>query len=643
MKRPINLRKGFGLPELLAYATIRKSIRPLLRADAFVVVLVPPRGMQVAPYFRVADHLIKDGNVYRRGTAVIEFDRKRVDASMISMVEALEEQKVFLIFPDEQSIPDIARLAADAVVALERPSISQMKGVFRALHGASLTDMQAELFLLLDEDMQRAVARPGRSVGRMLAQLVMRPERPRSDPTPPLTNPNAGGEPPTLEFMSGYGEAKEWGLQLAQDLKDWRNGLIPWRDVDRGLLLSGPPGVGKTIFAEALANTCGANLVVGSAARWQARGHLGDMQRAMFKAFENARKSAPSILFVDEIDSFTDREDDNGHNGSYVRQVINSFLECLDGTVDREGVVVVGACNNPAVIDPAILRSGRLDHHVRLPLPDAEARVGILHHHLQGELQSEDFSEFADDSFGLTGADIARLVRLARRVARRDRRTLTIKDVMGSLPGRVTLSEKFRWALAIHELGHAVVAVATGARKVSGVSIESRASATLMRQILGGAVMEGGEVANNGRQFYLDNIAIHMGGMAAEQVFLGEHGDGVASDLDGATRLAIILDRHLGMNGVLNAWPAGVDERLIDSARRIDSPLLRRIEPVLEEQLARAKAIVESYRTSIEGLWLELIGAGHLTGQQIVDGLKRDDVKDMPTPKTRRKGRQLHG
>ncbi len=210
----------------------------------------------------------------------------------------------------------------------------------------------------------------------------------------------------------------------------------------------------------------------------------------MFKAFETARKSAPSILFVDEIDSFTDREDDNGHNGSYVRQVINAFLECLDGTVDREGVVVIGACNNPAVIDPAILRSGRLDNHVRLPLPDAEA-----------------------------------------------------------------------------------------------------------------------------------------------------------PDLDGATRLAIILDRHLGMNGLLNAWPAGVAEKLIDSARRFESQLLKRIEPVLHEQLARAKTIVESYRTPMEGLWLELIGAGHLTGRQIVDGLKPDnDVKDMPTPKRRLKGRQrLHG
>ncbi|TDK39129.1 hypothetical protein E2F50_03080 [Rhizobium deserti] len=188
---------------------------------------------------------------------------------------------------------------------------------------------------------------------------------------------------------------------------------------------------------------------------------------------------------------------------------------------------------------------------------------------------------------------------------------------------------------------HAVVAVATGARKVWRVSIESRASASLERQILGGAVLEGGELANHGRQFYLDNIAIHMSGMAAEQVFVGHLGDGVASDLNGATRIAIILDRNLGMNGMLASWLAGVHERLIDSARRVDGPLLKRIEPVLQEQLARAKTTVESYRTSIEALWLELIGVGHLTGQQIVDGLKPDDRRKCR--RRRRAGKSDNG
>ncbi|GES49984.1 hypothetical protein Rhsp01_34320 [Rhizobium sp. NBRC 114257] len=146
--------------------------------------------------------------------------------------------------------------------------------------------------------------------------------------------------------------------------------------------------------------------------------------------------------------------------------------------------------------------------------------------------------------------------------------------------------------------------------RVWRVSIESRASSSLERQILGGAVLESRELANNGKQFYLDNIAVHMGRMAAEQVFVGYHGDGVASDLDGATGIAIILDCHLGMNGMLASWPAGVDERLFASARRVDGPLLKRIERVLQEQLARAKTIVESYRTSIEGLRLELIWRG---------------------------------
>ncbi|MBB3967235.1 AAA family ATPase [Rhizobium metallidurans] len=645
MKNHITPRKRFGLPEQLAYASLRSAIRPLLRADAFVAVVVIPPDADIGPYFRAADAMLSSTNRYRRTAAIVDFDAKKPLNSARQIANALDEKKVVILFPDEASITVAARLAADVVVHLNPPTTDQVKGVFRLLYGGRLTDQQAEIFLLLDDEMQRAVVRPGRSVGRMLAQLVMRPEAPHDARKPPPVRRDDDDVELRLESMSGYGEAREWGLQLKQDLKDWKDGRISWSDVDRGLLLSGPPGVGKTIYAEALANTCGAKLVVGSAARWQAKGHLGDMQRAMFKAFEDARKAAPAILFIDEIDGFTDRESDHGHNSSYVRQVINSFLECLDGTVNREGVVVVGACNNPVVIDPAILRPGRLDNHVRLPLPDARARVGILRHHLRGDLLDEDFDQFAEDSFGLTGADIARIVRLARRVARRDRRAVTVADIMGSLPGRVPLSEKFRWALAIHELGHAVVAVATGARKVWGVSIESRASASLERQILGGAVLEGGELANNGKQFYLDNIAIHMGGMAAEQVFVGHHGDGVASDLDGATRLAIILDRHLGMNGMLASWPAGVDERLIDSARRVDGPLLKRIEPVLQEQLARAKTIVESYRTSVEGLWLELIGAGHLTGQQIVDGLKPDNKKDMPTPKTRRRKirQRLHG
>ncbi|MGZ2484853.1 cell division protease FtsH [Rhizobium pisi] len=644
MRNPKSLKEGHGLPEYVAYANLRQGIRPLVRATRYSIAVVRPPGTEAAAYQSAARVYV--GSRRFESNRVVDFSKEKPRQATALAFEAMRHPKSILLFPDMASVPDLVRASVDLLVELKPPTIALMKGVFQWRDKVAITDKQAEVFLLLDDDMKRAIARPGRNVGRMLAQLVMRPRdrqsQPRPQPAAPSTDDDCGYR---LESMPGYGEARDWGLQLSDDLADWKTGRIPWSDVDTGLLLSGPSGVGKTIYARALANTCDVDLVVASAARWQSRGHLGDMQKAMFASFEEAKKKAPAILFIDEVDSFTDRDREQSHNASYVRQVINSFLECLDGTAGREGVVVVGACNNPSVMDPAILRPGRLDHHIRLGYPDAEARVGILRLHLRGDLPEADFSQFADDSFGLTGADIARLVRLARRVARRHRRAVTVEDVMSSLPGRVALSEKFRWALAIHELGHAAVAVATGARRIRAVSIETKASATVERQILGGAVMEASEFENNGKQFYLDNIAIHLGGMAAEQVFLGEHGDGVASDLDGATRLAVILDRHLGMNGVLNAWPAGVDDRLIDSVRRVDGPLLERIEPVLQEQLARAKTIVESHRKSLEGLWLELIGGGHLTGKQIVDGLKPDDITNLPTPKTRRRKirQRLHG
>jgi len=239
MKNHITPRKRFGLPEQLAYASLRSAIRPLLRADAFVAVVVIPPGADIGPYIRAADAMLSSANRYRRTAAIVDFDPKRPLNSAKQITGALDEKKVVLLFPDEASITVPARLAADVVVRLKPPTIGQAKGVFRSLYGGRLTNQQVEIFLLLDEEMQRAVVRPGRSVGRMLAQLVMRPETPRDVRKPPPVRPSEDDVELRLESMSGYGEARVWGLQLKQDLKDWKDGRIPWSDVDRGLLLSG--------------------------------------------------------------------------------------------------------------------------------------------------------------------------------------------------------------------------------------------------------------------------------------------------------------------------------------------------------------------------------------------------------------------
>lgn len=199
--------------------------------------------------------------------------------------------------------------------------------------------------------------------------------------------PSQAGEraAPTVETLHGYGDAKAWALNLKHDLALWTSGTLPWSEMSTKLLLSGPPGTGKTTFARALCNTLQVPLVATSVATWLEPSHLGDVIKRMRLTFEEARRRAPCILFVDEIDGIGRRGEKNDHD-DYWNSVVNKLLELIDGTLKSEGLIIVGATNRPGVIDPAIRRSGRLETHIEIPLPDVDALVSILAHHLGADL-----------------------------------------------------------------------------------------------------------------------------------------------------------------------------------------------------------------------------------------------------------------
>ncbi|WP_095081673.1 AAA family ATPase [Mesorhizobium sophorae] len=520
---------------------------------------------------------------------------------------------------------------ADAVLDIKPPDPRHVLAAATVCHGMQMSTEQAEAIAAAPLKAIAAVWRTGRPFDRVLKMLdaATRPE---------AVGPVMDAAQPYLADLPGLGEAAEWGRELATDLLDWKAGRIRWADVDKGVLLSGPPGCGKTMFAKALARTCGVHLVVGSLAQWQARGHLGDLLKAMRGAFDEAKKNAPSVLFIDEIDSVGDRTRFRGDNAAYSREVVNGLLECMDGATGREGVVVVGATNFPDMIDMAVRRPGRLDRHIEIPLPDAEARKEILRFHLGGKLEDSDRALVADRTEGWTGARLEQLVRDARRRARRARREISRDDLQSQLPGLVAVPEAVLRRAAIHEAGHVVVGLELDTGDLVYVEIKDTFDPSRgERQRGGGARFDRPLLAERTRQQFLDLIAIALAGLAAEQVVLGQRsgggGGGTGCDLHKATLLALQFEASYGLGSGLTYLSGTTDQELLVTLH-MDQDLRKRVEGVLTAEFARAKSLLEAKPTELARIADSLFAKRRLLADEVraLAGMDAPTVQGIASP-----------
>ena len=418
---------------------------------------------------------------------------------------------------------------------------------------------------------------------------------------------------PTLADIEGYGAAEGAARQMVADLQGWSEGRVPWDEVQRSVLFHGVPGTGKSYLARAMSNSAGVVLVRGSFAAWQAKGNLSHMLHAMRASFAEAAAARPAILVIDEIDAVGDRADPDPHNASYRHQVINGFLEQMDGLKQLEGVLVVGTCNYPGKIDAAVLRAGRFDIKVDVPLPGAKALARMLRDGLPGETSQADLARLTRAAAGQSAADVDGALRQARAAARAQARAVEVADVMTALGPEPQDDNPARdRRVAIHECGHAIVGTCLRVGKIHRLTLTAEGGQAWIRFSMGEGLLSEHEA----------ELAYTLAGRAAETLILGEAaagaGGGAVSDLALATSSAVRIDTRFGLGAEGPTWldiPHAVYLRDPRNAARIRARL--------ENAEAYAMGILEGHRDLLLEMAATLEKHRMLEGEALENWLER--------------------
>jgi cell division protease FtsH len=378
----------------------------------------------------------------------------------------------------------------------------------------------------------------------------------------------------------------------------------------RGLLMVGPPGTGKTLLARAVAGEASVPFfsVTGSSF---VELFVGVGAARVRDLFTEARKRAPAIIFIDEIDGIGQRRSGSGAAvaNDEREQTLNQLLAEMDGFDVAQGIVVLGATNRPEVLDPALLRPGRFDRQVTIPLPNLAERQAILKVHSRGKQLGPDvdLNVVARGTPGFSGADLANLANEAAIVAVRDHRDVisagdfeSARDriLLGRREGSNVLLPEEKHAVAVHESGHALVAaLSEHADPVAKVTILPAG------QTLG--VTEQLPIDERhlyGEDYLTDSLTVRLGGRAAELVELGQGSTGAASDLASATELATKMVREYGLSADLGpvSYPEGGSVFLGGGGQGLSSrPFAEATQAKIDQDVARLLRAAEQTATEL--------------------------------------------
>ena len=455
-----------------------------------------------------------------------------------------------------------------------------------------------------------------------------------------------GDKKVTFRDVAGADEEKEELQEIVEFLRDPEKYLKLGAHIPKGVLLVGPPGTGKTLLAKAVAGEADVKFLSISGSDFVEM-YVGVGASRVRDLFLQAKKEAPAIVFIDEIDA-VGRQRGSGLGGGHDEreQTLNQLLVEMDGFGSNEGVVVLAATNRVDILDPALLRPGRFDRQVYVGLPDIKGREEILtiHAHNKPLAEDVDLSQVAKGTPGFTGADLENLLNEAALLAGRQNKMAidkaaideaVIKVIAGPEKHSRVIPEQERKLTAYHEAGHAVVMRALPQHDpVHQITIVPRGQT-------GGMTISLPDEDRSylSREYMVQQIVSLLGGRAAEQLMLGDISTGASNDIQRATSLARKMVGTYGMSAKLGtvAFDAGSDEVFIGKSmghtrpysEKTASEMDSEIRAIIDDAYQKAQEILKTYQRQLTEIAEYLLANETMTGD-VFEGFFTDTVSKEP-------------